>query len=514
MAKDYINLDFPPGIRSNGTPYSNRGAWIDGSRIRWADNALRPIGGWERFEINGQYLDPLFADGSVEAARAVLPWRLNDGANMYAAGSNMGLYAWGNLSTTPAVITPYDFSPRLKQPTAPTGYGNWFYGTASYGTERHYDEAEESAFSWTLKTWGQNLLAAPNGAPSSLYEWEPSLSNRAVMVEEAPSDFDCFHVTPQRIAMTAGAGDEPRIVKWSDSENIRDWEPRADNKAGFQTLPGVGRFRAFAQLRDVVLIVSETDVYAATYVGAPFVFGFQPLGDNCGTPSPLAVVSNGNFVMWPGHTAFFMCDGNTVRQVPCDVMDKFAGSLNRSAASKTVGFVNPFWTEIWWLYQSGADDIDSYIFYDWQNNYWSHGKLERTAAAGYAVVGGLIMVSPQGQVYRHELPSVLPIDNSADEVFALSGPVEMAKGNRVQYVKSIQPDFISQGAVKVTLIGQDRPGGPEVSFGPYTIDYPAKSSQPVPARARGHTVKVKIEGLENSWTLGSMRLDFNLGGEK
>lgn len=514
MAKDYINIDLPPGIRANGTEYANRGAWIDGSRIRWANNALRPIGGWTQFEIHGNLLPALFPDPSTEAARALMAWRLNDGVAMFAAATNNKVYAWGGINANVHDITPLDFTPRPKQPTAPSGYGNWYYGTAAYGKQRPHDEDMATAFSWTMRPWGQNLLIAPNGAPSKLYQWDANFGNRAAIVPNAPDNFDCFHVTNQRIVMVAGDGANPRLVKWSDSEDLEDWTPRADNKAGFQQLQGVGRFRAIVPLQDQMILVSETDTYVASYIGAPFVFSFDQLAENCGTPSPLAVVSNGSVVMWPGYNAFFVCDGNSVNQVPCDVMDKFAASLNEAQASKTVGFVNPYWTEFWWLYQEGPDDLDSYIYYDWAGQHWGYGKLSRTAGGGYATVGGLLMIAPDGKVYRHEQVGVLPIDSHPSEVFAVSGPIEMAKGNRVQYVKAIQPDFIDAGQVDVTLIGRDRPGGPETAFGPYTISYPALTNQPMPARARGHTIKVKVEGKSNSWALGSMRLDFNIGGEK
>ena len=126
------------------------------------------------------------------------------------------------------------------------------------------------------------------------------------------------------------------------------------------------------------------------------------------------------------------------------------------------------------------------------------------------------MIDRQGYAYSHELPGVLPLDEgeAPNAVFARTGPIELSSGNTTQYVKAVQPDFITEGRVNVTLIGRDRPGAKARNFGPYTIDYPAKADQPVPVRARGHTISLLVEGLEGSWTLGSMRLDFSTGGEK
>lgn len=516
MAKDYINIDLPPGIRSNGTEYSNRGSWVDGSRIRWANGTIRPIGGWSRMTVDGGFLPPLYSDPSSEVARSLAVWKTNAGSSLYAAGTNLKLYAWDERRMSIADITPTTFEPRETMQQAKTGYGMWYFGTGAYGVEQDVSGGDDSelAFSWHLRNWGQNLLAAPQGAPSMLYEWNTVFSDRATPVAGAPENFDCFHVTSQRIVMVAGDPTDPRIIKWSDSEDHTDWTPRANNKAGFQQLPGVGRFREIVTLRDSYILVSETDAYVARYIGGSFVFGFEQLGDDCGTPSPKAVVATNEFVIWPGYTSFFISDGSRVQRIQCDVLDKFSNTLNRAHASKTYGFVNPFWPEVWWLYQEGDTDLDSYIYYNWESQHWGYGKLNRTAAGGYSTFGGLIMVARDGTVYRHELTGTLPIEDNPSEIYVTSGPIELARGNQMQYVKSMLPDFLTVGQVAISIIGRDRPTAPEVSFGPYLIDYPAKTNQPVPVRARGATVKLHVEGSRNAWELGSLRLDFKLGGER
>lgn len=517
MPKDYITLDLPFGIQSNGTEYGNRGAWIDGSRVRWADNALRPIGGWEQFTTEVGKLDPIIADPSLEAARSFIAWKGNDGTRFYSAGSNLKLYAWGQGQNTVFDITPVGFTTRPKDTYNPTGYGNWFYGLDAYGTERAASAEDGEAFSWEFRTWGQNLLAAPRGAPSALYEWALSFATPAEIVPNAPTGFDAFHVTDQRIVMVAGQGDDPRMILWSDQEDNTDWTPQISNKAGFFRLPGIGRFKAIVTVQDQYILVSETDAYSCRYIGAPLIFGFEQIGENCGAASAGAVVSVGEFAMWPGVNAFYMCDGTSVQRVDCSVMDKFRVGINGRQATKTQGFVNPDWPEIWWIYQEGQgedDDVDTYVYYNWQEQHWGYGKLARTAGGGYSALGGLVMISTDGFAYEHELMSVLPIDVDESEVFAKSGPIEVGSGGMAQYIESLQPDFISTGRVNVTILGRDRPGGPEIAFGPYMIDYPATTSQPVPTRARGHAISVLIEGVESLWTLGSMRLNILGGGDK
>lgn len=516
MAKNYVNLDLPAGIRSNGTEYLNRGAWVDGSRVRWVRGAVRPIGGWSRFTVSTGQLDRVVTNPDDELARNIAAWRANDGSSLFAAGTNKKIYAWGKALSTVYDITPLDFTPRPDEIAAPEGYGNWFYGFESYGTRRPTEEQKQNVFAWCMRLWGHNLLAAPRGAPSRLYEWDTAFGNKMEIVANAPTDFDCFHVTDQRIVMCAGNPAEPRIVRWSDRENNTVWTPAINNYAGFQNVPGIGRFLDIVTVQDQYILVSETDVHVARYIGAPYVFSFDQLGDRCGALSAMSIVTTEDFAMWPGQNGFFYCDGSTVRRIECDVMDKLMSSINMPQITKMQGFVNPNWPEIWWLYQAGDGDIDSYVYYDWVAQTWGHGKLDRVAGGGYATTGGLIMMDREGFVYNHELADVLPIDTDEDDsaIFLKSGPIELTSGNTTQYIKSIQPDFISEGQVNVTLIGRDRPGAPEREYGPYTIRYPAERNQPVPVKARGHTVAVKIEGLNGPWALGSMRLDFAQGGEK
>lgn len=500
-----LPLDLPPGIHANGTQRARKGRWIDGSRVRWHNNAIRPIGGWSPFGTNEGPLNQVIPDPTTEVSRAALSYKLNDGSGMFVAATNLGLRAWYRGSVVVHNITPIDFSPRPRETAAATGYGQWFYGVDSYGTERQGDTLDlPDTFTWALRTWGQNLLAAPKGAPSQLYEWAPTFTTRAVPVDNAPIDFDCFHVTDQRMVMVAGDPVNPRLVQWCSSEDNTDWNfTNPLNTAGFITLPGVGRFKSIVTVQDKVLLVGEADAFIARYLGPPYVYGFESAGENCGTIAPSGVVSTDEFAMWPGMNGFFMYDGSVVRPVQCDVMDQFRRTVNATQISKTVGFVNPGWQEIWWLYQSGDEDVDSYIFYNWATNYWAIGKLDRTVAGGNGAIGGLFMLGVDGFAYNHEIEGVAPVDVAMSEVYLESAPIEMGGP---QYFNYIVPDFDGTGSLSITLKGQDRPNGPETTFGPYIIEYPAAAAQPVPCRARGKLMKVRIEGISALWTMGQMSL--------
>lgn len=501
----FLPIDLPPGIAANGTPYQTRGRWRSGDRVRWHNGALRPIGGWERVPTTTGQIDQVLTDPANERARAVIGWRTNSGTTRYAVGYNKGVKAFGLAVNTVYDITPAGFIDRDFDIDSSDGYGEFFYGLSTYGTVRPYDYDALNVFNWCFRTWGENLLMAERGAPSALYEWDAVFGNVGTKLSNAPEDFDCFHVTDERIVMVAGSPTEPRLIQWSDVENNNEWTPTVENLAGFQTLPGVGRFREIVTVQGQYLILSETDAYVARYVKPPYVYGFEKVSDSCGVESGAAVLVTEDFAMWPSARTFFMFDGNTVREVPCDVMDLLSATANQPTQQKIVGFVNPEWTELWWLFQGGSEEVDSYITYDWVEKEWSIGTLPRTAAGGHPTMNGPVMIGSDGHAYAHERASITPYDASPSEIYAESAPIDLDNGNNMVFVDRLLTDVITTGAANVTIIGQDVPNGPEITFGPYTISYPPSTNNGTPVRARGRQIRLRIESAGGDFIVGANR---------
>ena len=445
-----------------------------------------------------------------------LSWKLNDGSTIHAVGSNEGLYLFDRSTATVSEITPAGWTTQDKDAPAFAGFGYGPFGAGAFGTPRPVDEDSAGIFNWCFRNWGQNLLAGERGSPSILYEWAaPDKGTVAAAVANAPTGFDCFHVTDQRIIMMAGSVTEPRLVQWCDSENNTVWDDEVTNQAGSQTLAGAGRFKEIVTVQDQILLVSETDAYVCRYLGPPYVYGFDQIATGCGVRAGASVIVFENKAYWPGENDFFVFDGSKVTRLKCDVMDEIKLYFNNVNGGKVVGFANSAWAELWWLYQSGADEVDCYVAYDPHEKHWFTGTLDRSVGGGNSILGGPIMIGTDGYAYKHELEGMLPSDSDASEIFVESGPLEVAKGNVTQFIDSIQADLETSGSVNFYLFGRDRPQGPELEFGPYQFPVDVDSNQPVPARARGHFVRLKIEGVSSVWTGGITRLNFaKFGGQK
>jgi hypothetical protein len=512
----YVHIDLPAGMSANGTKYQNRGKWYDGDRVRWDGGTVKPLGGWDLFQVDTGALDQLITTPADTRARAGVTYKLDTGAPVYFIGTNKGVKVFTDGATIIGDITPTGFVAKPAGPIILDGYGDWFYGSDAYGTPRSYDEDESPVFNWCFRPWGENLIISERSA-GRLYEWvAPATTIKAQALSNSPIGIDCFTVTDQRIVMTAGTTTDPRLIQWSTSENNNVWTPAVTNQAGFQRLAGNGRFREIIAVRDLILLVSETDAHVARYLGPPYIYGFDPAGTDCGTISGAAVVVANGIAVWAGANGFFVFDG-IVNPLPCPILDRFVSTLSTGNSGKTVGYVNEEYHEVTWQYQSKEsvnDDVDTYISWNFLDNTWHSGTLTRTLGFPSSRNAGPIMVGSDGYVYQHEIKANLPIDDSSAEIWLESGPIELGSGDRVAYVKSIQPDFVSEGAADIYIIGQDRPGGPETTFGPYRVTYPSTTNQPIPTRARGHTIRVRVIGVEGKWALGSMRLDLAAGGMK
>tara|TARA_R110000782_G_scaffold32878_2_gene79894 strand:+ start:632 stop:1060 length:429 start_codon:yes stop_codon:yes gene_type:complete len=50
-----IGLDIPAGAVRNGTDLDSSGRWRDVNLVRWENNSARPVGGWQKREVNAQF---------------------------------------------------------------------------------------------------------------------------------------------------------------------------------------------------------------------------------------------------------------------------------------------------------------------------------------------------------------------------------------------------------------------------------------------------------------------------
>ena len=260
------------------------------------------------------------------------------------------------------------------------------------------------------------------------------------------------------------------------------------------------------------------------FIGAPFTFGFQQLGSNCGAISSHAAVDVGGIVRWMSNDAFYQFDG-TVRKIPCTVEDFVFDNIEPKQLEQVYAGSNSAFGEVWWLYCSTASNqIDRYVVFNYQENLWYTGSIVRstwidtgTYSLPYATkYDG----SSSSTLYSHE--NGKDDDGSTMTSYIESGDFDIGDGDDMMFIKRMIPDFKDQvGNVNISLKSRYYPSDTQTTKGPF---YYTTSTQRLNPRSRGRQVAVRVEsngydGTNNDatgedWRLGTVRFEVQPDGKR
>jgi len=375
-----VPLKLKAGFYRNGTEFDASNRWRDGSLVRWRDGSLRPIGGWQSFKDG-------FSANPIRGAHA---WESNNGTAYFAAGSHDKLTAMTGAGTA-YDITPATMSTGREDAAQNLGFGGGFYGTGYFGTQRPATGTYSEATSWSLDNFGQYLVGVHYDT-GTLVEWQLGSSAVAAPVANAPTNNLGLVVTEERFIFLLGAGGEPRKVQWCDKEANTTWTPAATNEAGDFTLQTTGQIMQGLNTRGQTLIITDSDAFSAKYLGPPYVYGFNRVGTSCGAVSRMSAVDTDMGAFWMGQKGFFGFDGNSVKELPCEVHDYVFDDINVNQQSKIWALSNTEFSEVWWFYPSANSlEIDRYVAVDLLENHWLIGNLSRTGGVPRGVFRTPIM---------------------------------------------------------------------------------------------------------------------------
>jgi hypothetical protein len=437
--------------------------------------------------------------------RGFITWRDNSSNRFIAAGTHTKLYAMNEAGTLKE-ITPTGLTAGIADALSTTGYGYSTYGTLAYGTPRPDTGTVTQATTWSMDTWGEYLIACSN-ADGKIYEWQLGFTTPtlAAAIANAPVNNKAVLVTAERIMFALGAGGNPRKVQWCDQENNTLWTPAGDNLAGDYELATPGTLLAGKRVKGVNLLFTDVDVHAASYVGAPFVYGFEKAGSGCGLISAQSVAAIDTAAIWMSRAGFWIYDGY-VKPLPSDVSDYVFGNMNYNQASKVYAVHNSKFGEIWWYYpSSGSNENDSYVTFNYRENHWNIGTLARTAGTDSGVFVNPLMVSTDGFIYEHEVG--FAYDSAS--LYAESGPVQLGNGDNIMSVRQVVPDEQTLGEAVVSFKTRKYPTGTQSTFGPYT------AANPTSVRFSGRQVNMRVTGNTLAdWRVGVMRLEAVASGKR
>ena len=413
---------------------------------------------------------------------------------------------------------------------------------------------------WTQTTFGQDLIFNPRNGP--LYIWNvasnPNIYNRAVLLgpgevittSTGPITVDAYCPVvasavlvsdSSRFVITFGANDygsttqNPLLVRWSDQESYATWYPASTNQAGSYQLSHGSTILAAIQTRQEILVFTDSAIYSMQYLGPPYVWGFQIMGDNISIISPNAAITVNNVTYWMGTDKFYMYTGR-VETLPCTLRQYIFDDINLQQAFQICTGTNEGYNEIWWFYCSAnSTTVDKYVVFNHLERTWYYGTIARTAWCDSPLRATPMGAGYNGQLLYHENGnddgSTTPA--SPIEAYCQSSDFDIGAGHNFGFVWRIIPDVTFDGSnvnapsVVFTVRPRQNPGANYGSTDLPTVastqNYSGQQTYNVQTfteyayvRVRGRQMAFKIssDGLGVAWQLGSPRLDVRPDGRR
>lgn len=438
------------------------------------------------------------------------------------------------------------------------GAGGWggvtagLSGATGWGVATSTSLGREARI-WTQSNYGENLILNPRYGP--VYMWIPSGStfNRAQRLGYTSSGVYKTDINgplmanwvmvsaDARIVVVFGTNpigettEDPLLVRWSAQEDYTDWTPTATNQAGFYRLTYGTELKCSIQMRQEVLVFTDSAVYSMQYLGPPYVYGFTPLSTNISIVGPNAVTQASNVAYWMGYGKFYTYSG-VVNTLPCALKQYVFSDINYDQAYQFFATPNERFNEVWFFYCSAnSSTIDRYVIYNYVENLWAYGTMARTAWTDSHLRTYPIAAGYDGLLIAHEFGVDDASVNPPQPIHAYiqSADFDIGDGHNYSFVWRMVPDITFDGSmvdapsVDFIVKARKNPGagykadvtGEVISANDYSATHAylvQRFTQLIYTRARGRQIALKVESntLGTQWQVGAPSIDVRPDGRR
>jgi len=323
---------------------------------------------------------------------------------------------------------------------------------------------------------------------------------------------------------------DPMLIRWSAQGDPFNWTPDATSQAGFTRLSHGSQIVTYVQTRQEIVVLTDSSVYSLQYLGPPYVWRSQLLGDNISIIGPNSAVIASGVVYWMGVDKFYMYDGR-VQTLNCDLRRFIFQNINLSQSQQVFAGTNEGFNEVWWFYCSAnSTTIDTYVIYNYLEKVWYYGSMARTAWLDSGLQNNPIAATYSGKLLNHEDG----IDDNETgtpaplAAYIASSEFDIGDGHNFAFVWRVLPDLTFSGStasspsVTMTLYGLTNSGSgvtsdafqPVTSTNQYAIT--EEFTGQIYTRFRGRQMIFQIDstGLGTTWQLGAPRIDIRPDGRR
>jgi hypothetical protein len=410
--------------------------------------------------------------------------------------------------------------------TGGAGYGTGTYGTGTWSTPSTADFFPRT---WSLASWGQNLIANPrNGA---IYAWTNNTGSRAVVVANAPVQVTYSLVAPTRQVFALGCNQEaspyafdPLVIRHSSVGDNTVWNTAASTSAREYRLPGGGRIVCGAVMGENLLIWTTGGLFVGTFVGSLIQpWRFDQVGEECGIIGPNAFTVVGQQAFWVGPNLQFYgyTLGGQPTLISCPIQDDFADNMAPAQTDKITVGSTAFFNEIRIDYPDARDGVECSRYLaahiptllNAPESAWYRGNMARTAYSDAPPSPNSypIAADPQGNLYWHEKGQSA---NGAPLSWFIETADNYLDPSLTMQLRTLWPDFKDQvGAVEVAAVTRFYPQASETSTSGQTMA-PGQSKSDL--RATGRLAKLRFSGSASPSfvRMGNPTLDVTPAGQR
>jgi hypothetical protein len=335
---------------------------------------------------------------------------------------------------------------------------------------------------------------------------------------------------------------DPMLIRWTDQESVVNWTPAVTNQAGYVRLSHGSQILTAVQTRQEIVVFTDTSLYSLQYLGPPYVWGSQLLGDNVSIAGYNTAIVASGVIYWMGVDKFYKYDGR-VQTLRCDLRQFIYSDINLDQQTQFFAGTNEGFNEVWWFYcTAGSTVIDRYVVYNYFEDVWYYGSMGRTAWLDSGLTNYPLAATYSYNLVYHEYGVD---DNTTSttqpiEAYITSSQYDIGDGHNFGFVWRIVPDLTFRGSSttgttpQVTMYllplqnsgsgyndpvesGNQSVGG--VSYanvdrvGTYTVD---QFTGQIYTRVRGRQMSLKIlsNQIGTTWQLGAPRIDIRPDGRR
>ena len=517
------------------------------------DNVTLPVGtGY----VDADFEDKLFQVTSITSNTVFTITQTTNATATVATGGSIDVVPYEQVG--PAAQT-YGY-----------GFGVGVYGSTIGGTG--WGNAVNAASVtlepglWSLSNFGQVLVATI--ANGKTFTWDSAIAARLTtrastttsgfVTTNNPTSTRVTLISPTtrhliHLGTETTIGDpstqDDMFIRFSIDENINEYTPEATNTAGTQRIQDGTKIMGALVAKENILVWTDNALYTMKFVGAPFTFGFEQVGTNCGLIGKNAAIEIDGVAYWMGNNGFFSFDG-TVNTLPCSVEDYVYDDIDTTKGQQVNAGINNLFTEVvWWYPTAGSEFNNRYVVFNYgQSNgqlpmgNWYTGVNVNSIRTSW--IDSLVYPKPYATAYNSSNDGTFPVvigqsglgasvffeqETGTDQVnpdgsttiltsFVQSFDFSLQANQSEIFLamRRFLPNFkVLTGNNQVTIGVSDYPSDSVAAtrLSPFTID---ATTDKVDTRARGRYASIKIENINlgETWRFGTFQVDLQPDGRR